>query len=34
MEVSFELYNTAAAIAFAVVTFLLAGMMINKKRKP
>jgi hypothetical protein len=34
VEVSFEIYNTAAAIAFAVVTFLLVGMSISKKRKP
>lgn len=32
MEFHIEFYNTAASIAWAFVTFLVAGMIINRKR--
>lgn len=32
MEFHIEFYNTAASIAWAIVTFLIAGMFINRKR--
>lgn len=32
MEFHIEFYNTAASIAWALVTFLLVGMVINRKR--
>lgn len=32
MEFHIEFYNTAASIAWAFVTFLVAGMFINRKR--
>lgn len=32
MKIDIELYDTATAVAWAVVTFLIAGMTIARKR--
>ena len=33
MELHIEFYNTVAAVAWALATFLIAGMCINRKRR-
>jgi hypothetical protein len=34
MKFEIEFYNTAASIAWAIAVFLIAGMAINRKRRP
>lgn len=33
MEFHIEFYNTAASVAWAIVFFLVSGMVINRKRR-